>query len=111
MFSGKRILIYDLKGNLANDIKTDFIAHEIEYLEDGSLACYCDYSANEAYEKNKTRPNLILLDLNSAETHPFLYTPQSISVQEVNSPFSALSSHTPQYAPTTKSTKPRAAAL
>lgn len=96
--SGKRILIYDLKGNFANDIKIDFIAHEIEYLEDGSLACYCDYSANEAYEKNKTRPNLILLDLNSAETHPFLYTPQSISVQEVNSPFSALSSHTPQYA-------------
>ena len=42
--SGKRILIYDLKGNFANDIKTDFIAHEIEYLENGNLACYCDYS-------------------------------------------------------------------
>ena len=82
--SGKRILIYDLKGNFANDIKTDFIAHEIEYLENGNLACYCDYSANETYEKNETRPNLILLDLNSIEAHPFLYVPQSISVQEVN---------------------------
>lgn len=82
--SGKRILIYDLKGNFANDIKTDFIAHEIEYLGNGSLACYCDYSANETYEKNEMRPNLILLDLNSTEAHPFLYVPQSISVQEVN---------------------------
>lgn len=79
--SGKRILIYDLKGNFANDIKTDFIAHEIEYLGNGSLACYCDYSANETYEKNEMRPNLILLDLNSTEAHPFLYVPQSISVQ------------------------------
>lgn len=69
--SGKRILIYDLKGNFANDIKTDFIAHEIEYLGNGSLACYCDYSANETYEKNEMRPNLILLDLNSTEAHPF----------------------------------------
>lgn len=96
--SGKRILIYDLKGNFANDIKTDFIAHEIEYLENGNLACYCDYSANETYEKNETRPNLILLDLNSIEAHPFLYVPQSISVQEVNSPFSALFSHTSRHA-------------
>ena len=96
--SGKRILIYDLKGNFANDIKTDFIAHEIEYLGNGSLACYCDYSANETYEKNEMRPNLILLDLNSTEAHPFLYVPQSISVQEVNSPFSALSSHTSRHA-------------
>ncbi len=95
---GKRILIYDLKGNFANDIKTDFIAHEIEYLGNGSLACYCDYSANETYEKNEMRPNLILLDLNSTEAHPFLYVPQSISVQEVNSPFSALSSHTSRHA-------------
>lgn len=96
--SGKRILIYDLKGNFANGIKTDFIAHEIEYLGNGSLACYCDYSANETYEKNEMRPNLILLDLNSTEAHPFLYVPQSISVQEVNSPFSALSSHTSRHA-------------
>ena len=67
-------------------------------MENGNLACYCDYSANETYEKNETRPNLILLDLNSIEAHPFLYVPQSISVQEVNSPFSALFSHTSRHA-------------
>lgn len=95
--SGKQLLIYDIKGDFIKNVRIDFITHEIEYLENGSLVCYCDYATNETYEKNGARPNLILLDLSDMKTYTYLYAPQSISVQEVNSPFSALSSHTPQY--------------
>lgn len=91
--SGQQLLVFNLQNEYLGRKKTDFITHEIELVNSNLLACYCDYAANANYEKKDMRPNLFLLDLDKMEETPLLYTPSSISVQEVNSPFSALSSY------------------
>lgn len=91
--SGQCISVFDLQNNYLGCKKTDFIVHEIEYINNNRLACYGDYATNANYEKRDRRPNLFLLNINNMEATPLLYTPNSISVQEVNSPFSAMSSY------------------
>lgn len=91
--SGQQIFIFNLQNEYCGKKNIDFIAREIEFIDNNILICYCDYAANVNFEKKDMRPNLFLLDINSMEETPLLYTPSDIGVQEVNSPFSALSAY------------------
>lgn len=92
--SGTQVLVYELdSGKYLENLKWDFIATEIEFLNSDALACYCDFAANEEYTDKEGRPNLILYNLNNHTRTSFLYVPKEISSQEVTSPFSALASH------------------
>ena len=91
--SGQQLLIFNLQNEYCGKKNIDFITREIEFIGNSLLVCYCDYAANANSEKKDMRPNLFLLDINSMDETPLLYTPSDIAAQEVNSPFSSLSAY------------------
>lgn len=78
----KKVHVYTIEGNFDKTIQLDFLANDF-ICADHSLVFYCDYGRNNHISKDNQTPLLAIYDLQTSDTHYFLYQDSSIDLIEI----------------------------
>ena len=79
----RKLLFYSFGGDFLYDIEFPYFGRSIEYICDGLLAVYCDYSLNRNLFVRNTSPNLILFNIKTRKEKYDIYFDSTIKTDAV----------------------------
>ena len=79
----RKLFVYNNKGILEKEIKTNYWAESIHVIDDSWIALYGGYKNNTQYEKNGKTPNLLFLNIHNGKSKVAAFFDSQIEMKEV----------------------------